>query len=164
MLVHWPCITAAETAAVWTALEGLLAVGKLKSIGVSNFKSADIETLMQTAKVVPSINQCPMAAGKGNTDVETLHYCKMHNITYEAYGGLQGGNMQNPAVVGCPSQFHLPFSDLVGALYERMVFGLAIFHYFVAILQNGPPVFAGFASPRRSKTSVGAGTGGHNQA
>ena len=82
MLVHWPCVTAAETAAVWSAMEDMLESKQLRALGVSNFKQADIEALAASATVQPAVNQCSMAAGK--TDDATLAYCQAHNITYEA--------------------------------------------------------------------------------
>lgn len=45
----------------WRALEEAYNEGKLKAIGVSNFQIEDIESLMETAKVKPMVNQilCP---------------------------------------------------------------------------------------------------------
>ena len=60
MLVHWPCVTTAETAAVWTALEDMVAKNKTRAIGISNFQTADIEALYKTANIKPAVNQCSM--------------------------------------------------------------------------------------------------------
>lgn len=38
-------------------MEKILASGRAKSIGVSNFLQSDLEAILETAKVIPSINQ-----------------------------------------------------------------------------------------------------------
>ena len=96
MLVHWPCITQAETAEVWAALEALVGAGKLLAIGVSNFEPADIDALISSATILPAVNQCAMAAGR--VDSTGLAYCRAHNITYEAYGALHGPGMGSSTV------------------------------------------------------------------
>ncbi|KAL7275291.1 hypothetical protein RUND412_001772 [Rhizina undulata] len=74
-LIHWPIVFArgdnqfphTETgefalgdtpiADTWAAMEKLLTTGKVRAIGVSNFNQNRIEKLLQTAKVVPAVNQ-----------------------------------------------------------------------------------------------------------
>lgn len=43
--------------AAWKALEDAYEAGKLKAIGISNFQIADIERLLETAKIKPMVNQ-----------------------------------------------------------------------------------------------------------
>ena len=43
--------------AAWKALEDAYMAGKLKAIGVSNFLIEDIESLLETAKIKPMVNQ-----------------------------------------------------------------------------------------------------------
>ncbi|HSM63137.1 MAG TPA: aldo/keto reductase, partial [Gillisia sp.] len=68
-LIHWPANaknydnwqqTNADT---WRAMEELQAEGKIKSIGVSNFFQEHLESLFQTANVIPSINQIEFHPG-----------------------------------------------------------------------------------------------------
>lgn len=42
---------------VWKQMEGVHAEGLAKTIGVSNFRVADLEVIMDGAKVVPAVNQ-----------------------------------------------------------------------------------------------------------
>ncbi|KAI9647221.1 hypothetical protein NHQ30_003604 [Ciborinia camelliae] len=41
----------------WADMEAIHASGKAKSIGVSNFLQKDLEIILETAKIIPSINQ-----------------------------------------------------------------------------------------------------------
>ncbi|KAF8501358.1 NADP-dependent oxidoreductase domain-containing protein [Gautieria morchelliformis] len=44
----------------WAAMEGVLATGKVKAIGVSNFSVKTLTQLLQTANVIPAVNQVEM--------------------------------------------------------------------------------------------------------
>jgi len=92
LLMHWPCHTSQETEQVWKAMEPLVAQGKARAIGVSNFKSTDLERLLSYAKVKPAINQCEFSVG--HHDDATVKTCKDSGITYSAYSPL--GGINNP--------------------------------------------------------------------
>lgn len=53
-LIHWPVENFVES---WLEMEKILASGKAKTIGVSNFKEHHLDTLLEQAKVVPAVNQ-----------------------------------------------------------------------------------------------------------
>jgi 2,5-diketo-D-gluconate reductase A len=89
LLLHHICKTPGETAAVWQALEQVKRRGHAKAIGVSNFEVPDLMALMQVAVEPIAANQCHF--GVGEMDVETLAYCREHNIAVESYGTLHGG-------------------------------------------------------------------------
>lgn len=77
--------------ATWRQLEQLVTRGKVRALGVSNWKAPDFEKLLPTAKVLPVVNQ--IEHNVLNHDDETIAYCQAHNITVEAYSPLgQGGN------------------------------------------------------------------------
>jgi diketogulonate reductase-like aldo/keto reductase len=42
---------------LWKQLEGVKAEGLAKSIGVSNFRVEDLQTVLETAEVIPAVNQ-----------------------------------------------------------------------------------------------------------
>jgi len=92
MLMHWTCTDGPEaTAAVWKALESLVASGQARAIGVSNFDSQDIDALLKVATIKPAVNQCEFSIS--NHDDATFQHCQELNITYSAYsplGGLSG--------------------------------------------------------------------------
>ncbi|KAG6823479.1 hypothetical protein H0H93_003588, partial [Arthromyces matolae] len=57
-LIHNPYVApAGELKALWKILEELKTEGKLKSIGVSNFRVQDLEAVLDGAKYKPVINQ-----------------------------------------------------------------------------------------------------------
>jgi diketogulonate reductase-like aldo/keto reductase len=57
-LLHWPVPSAFDaTVAAYRALETLLADGRTRAIGVSNFTPEHLETLMRETDVIPAVNQ-----------------------------------------------------------------------------------------------------------
>lgn len=41
----------------WAAMERLVSIGKVRSIGISNFTIEKTEEVLKTAKIVPAVNQ-----------------------------------------------------------------------------------------------------------
>ena len=96
-LIHWPNPIAFRgnwqeaNAGTWKAFEELYGAGRIRSIGVSNFRPRHIEALMKTAAVAPMVNQirlCP-----GDTQDEVVDYCRSRNILLEAYSPLGVGKI-----------------------------------------------------------------------
>lgn len=75
----------------WRALEEAYNEGKLKAIGVSNFQIEDIESLMETAKIKPMVNQ--ILCHISNTPLELIDYCQKNDITVEAYSPIAHGEI-----------------------------------------------------------------------
>ena len=98
ILMHWPCSTHEQTAAVYTALEDALAAGKTRAIGVSNFNASELEALVQRTKVKPAVNQCNHAIGAHKdsyrptvgADDATVRWCQSNNVSYSAWSPLGG--------------------------------------------------------------------------
>ena len=74
----------------WRALEDAYKAGKLKAIGVSNFKQEDIESLLETATVKPMVNQILLHIS--NTPIELVEYCQKNGIAVEAYSPIAHGD------------------------------------------------------------------------
>ncbi|MBC8536628.1 aldo/keto reductase [Feifania hominis] len=89
LLIHWPGPDAARFADTWRAFEKLYEDGKLKAIGVCNFKKHHLETLLKTAKIVPMVNQ--IETNPYMVDEETIAFCKEHGILVEAWSPLAHG-------------------------------------------------------------------------
>ena len=96
-LIHWPNpITFRDhwqeaDAESWKAMEELYEAGKIRAIGVSNFRPHHIEEILKTAKVAPMVNQirlCP-----GDTQDETVNWCRDHGMVLEAYSPLGIGQI-----------------------------------------------------------------------
>ena len=75
----------------WRALEDAYNEGKLKAIGVSNFQIGDIESLVETAKIKPMVNQILLHIS--NTPSELVNYCKANGIVVEAYSPIAHGEI-----------------------------------------------------------------------
>ena len=56
-LIHWPLPRLALYVESWHAMEELLAEGKVRAIGVSNFLAEHLDRLAATSSVVPAVNQ-----------------------------------------------------------------------------------------------------------
>jgi 2,5-diketo-D-gluconate reductase A len=56
-LIHWPRPEAGTATSTWRAMERLYADGRIRAIGVSNFRPEDLRRLLDTADVVPTVNQ-----------------------------------------------------------------------------------------------------------
>ena len=76
---------------VWKALIEARDAGKIKSIGVSNFKIKDIENLINNTNEVPVVNQILLHIGK--VDKDLIEYCKSKNIEIEAYSPMGTGRL-----------------------------------------------------------------------
>lgn len=75
--------------AAWKALEDAYKAGKLKAIGVSNFQIGDIESLLETARIKPMVNQILLHIS--NTPFELVEYCQKNDIAIEAYSPIAHG-------------------------------------------------------------------------
>jgi diketogulonate reductase-like aldo/keto reductase len=96
MVMHWPCPEGAEaTAKYYKAMEGMIANGTARAIGISNFNAKEIDELLEVATVKPAVNQCQFSVGYH--DDEALQRCKDLGITYSAYSPL--GGLENPVDV-----------------------------------------------------------------
>lgn len=92
-LIHWPANrkqfgekAKALNAETWRALEDLYREGKVRAIGVSNFLPHHLEELLETAEIVPMVNQIEVHPGW--LQAEAVAYCKEHNILVEAWSPL----------------------------------------------------------------------------
>jgi diketogulonate reductase-like aldo/keto reductase len=97
-LIHWP--VEGRRMASWTAMEELLAKGKCRSIGISNFMKHHLEELLEKAHVVPAINQIEMSPYNYLQRKETLDLCESAGIVIEAYSPLtKGKKLKDPRLV-----------------------------------------------------------------
>ncbi len=96
-LIHWPNPVKFRdrwqeaNAGSWKAFEELHKAGRIRAIGVSNFHPRHFEALLETATVMPMVNQirlCP-----GDTQDEVVDYCRERSILLEAYSPLGVGKI-----------------------------------------------------------------------
>lgn len=93
LLLHFPPKPFNCTAmqAEYRAIEEFYAAGKARAIGVSNFCPSSLRCLLQTAKVVPAVNQIQYHVGMGVDAGGIRTLCAIHGITVQAYSPLGAG-------------------------------------------------------------------------
>ncbi|AUA15453.1 aldo/keto reductase [Streptomyces sp. SID8382] len=96
-LIHWPTPARDRYLDTWRALEKLLADGRTRAIGVSNFQPAHLERLLDHSGVVPVINQVELHPYLQQRELRAFH--AQHDIATEAWSPLaQGALLQDPAL------------------------------------------------------------------
>ncbi|MER7751600.1 aldo/keto reductase [Kitasatospora sp. NPDC097643] len=88
-LIHWPRPKHGSYLNVWKALEQLRADGRVKSIGVSNFKPEHLTRLLDEASVVPALNQVELHPYFPQEELRAFH--AEHGIATEAWSPLGQG-------------------------------------------------------------------------
>lgn len=105
-LIHWPAPRVffdnwkKINADTWLAFEDLLSKGRVRAIGVSNFKVSQLEALAETAEIMPAVNQIKVCPGLYAHQAELIEYCHDKGIIVEAYSPLGAGKLLgNPELV-----------------------------------------------------------------
>ena len=94
-LIHWPVPGRRNDS--WRAMERLLAEGRCRAIGVSNFLPRHLDDLARTSPVTPAVNQIELSPFLGQR--ETVCACEARGIVVEAYSPLtRGKRLRNPVV------------------------------------------------------------------
>jgi diketogulonate reductase-like aldo/keto reductase len=88
-----------EYVETWRAFEKLLADGRVRSIGVSNFEIPHLERLFAETDVTPAVNQIELHPEFPQEELREFH--QEHGILTESWGPLgQGkGLLENPHIV-----------------------------------------------------------------
>lgn len=95
-LIHWPAAAHQFSdwndinRETWRAMTELYKAGKIKAIGVSNFKPHHLKALMD-AEVKPMVNQIEFHPGM--LQKETVKYCNDNGIIVEAWSPLGRGRL-----------------------------------------------------------------------
>ncbi|MBH9986586.1 MULTISPECIES: aldo/keto reductase [Lactobacillus] len=96
-LIHWPNPKAVRdhwaelNAESWLAMEDQYKAGKLRAIGVSNFRREHMDELLKTASIRPAVNQIYLNPSDMQEDV--VSYNNELNILSEAYSPLGTGGL-----------------------------------------------------------------------
>lgn len=96
-LIHWPAPK--ETRAdwerlsveTWKAFEKLYKDGRIRAIGLSNFKTHHIEHILKYAEIMPMVDQIEYHISW--TQDETIETCKKYGILTEAWSPLRTGEI-----------------------------------------------------------------------
>lgn len=89
LLIHWPLPQRDEYISTWKTFEKLVAAGKTRSIGVSNFKPAHLDRLLTETTIRPVANQIQL--NPRITRPEHVDYDRAHDIVTVAWSPLGQG-------------------------------------------------------------------------
>ena len=96
-LIHWPAPASDQYADSWLALEKLLADGRVRAIGVSNFEPGHLQRLIDLGGTVPAVNQVELHPALQQHDVTVFNAAQ--GIATEAWSPLaQGALLADPAI------------------------------------------------------------------
>ncbi|WP_300598416.1 aldo/keto reductase [Niabella sp.] len=100
----------------WRALEEAYRAGKLRAIGLSNFKNEDIANILESCSVQPMVNQ--VLAHIGNTPQELIQYCQDTDLLVEAYSPIgHGALLKNRPVIEMAAKYKVSVPQL-GIRYD----------------------------------------------
>lgn len=142
LMVHWPVPEQDRYVDAVAGMSKLLADGRIRAIGVSNFKPAHLHRLFDSG-LVPDVNQVQLDPLHTRPDIVALH--RQHGIATEAWSplGRGGALLQEPAVTALagkygrtPAQIVLRWQTLVGNVAipksshpDRLAENLGIFDF-----------------------------------
>ncbi|WEV30029.1 aldo/keto reductase [Streptomyces sp. 71268] len=97
-LIHWPTPARDLYVETYEVLEEILASGRARAIGVSNFRVADLQRLREHTGVTPAVNQVELHPALQQNELRAYH--AEHGIATEAWSPLaQGAVLQDEPVV-----------------------------------------------------------------
>ncbi|NUT72044.1 aldo/keto reductase [Pseudarthrobacter sp. C4D7] len=102
-LVHWPCPRRGLYPETYRALETLYREGRVRAIGVSNFQPAHLDRLLQSAEVVPAVNQVELHPWLQQEELRAKH--TELGIRTEAWSPLGRGQvLADPVIQACAAE------------------------------------------------------------
>ncbi|CDR65937.1 aldo/keto reductase [Staphylococcus schweitzeri] len=112
-LIHWPCEEDGLFVETYKAMEELYEQGKVKAIGVCNFKQHHLETLMSETHVVPMVNQIEVHPYFNQQDVQD--FCDCHDIKVTAWMPLMRnrGLLDDPVIIKLAEKYEKTPAQIV---------------------------------------------------
>jgi len=96
-LMHWPLPGVGDFVETWKAMERMLETGKVRAIGVSNFKQHHLNRLLDATTVIPAVNQIEIHPYLTQDDMR--EYDREHQIATEAWSPIAQGKVLNDPVL-----------------------------------------------------------------
>jgi diketogulonate reductase-like aldo/keto reductase len=121
-LVHWPVVGLRQ--GTWRAMEALLALGRARAIGVSNYMIRHLEELLGAARVPPAVNQIELSPFLYPQDL--VRFCEEKGIAIEAYSPLTKGRRLGHRAIVAAAKKH-------GRTPAQILIRWAIEHGFVVL-------------------------------
>jgi 2,5-diketo-D-gluconate reductase A len=141
-LIHWPVPAIGNFVDTFRAFASLRDLGRIRSIGVSNFAPEHLNTLIDATGIVPTVNQIELHPLLPQTELREMH-AKL-GIATEAWSPLgQGSLLDNPLITRIaethgktPAQvlirWHLQLGNIVipkSINPERIASNFDVFHF-----------------------------------
>jgi 2,5-diketo-D-gluconate reductase A len=132
LLIHWPNPRQDRYVQAWQGLARLLEQGRLRAIGVSNFKISHLQRLLDETGVVPDVNQIelnPYVARKAVTQFDA-----QHGIVTESWSPIGGGGtrvLRDPVITRIAAE--------LGRTPAQIVLRWHVQSGFVAIPKSSDP-------------------------
>lgn len=109
-LIHWP--VKGRYKDTWRALQAIYQQGRARAIGVSNFHTHHLDDLLETAKIVPMVNQIELHPLLSQRSIR--QYCQQRNIVVEAWSPLaQGKLLDNPTLANIAQRHHKSIAQVI---------------------------------------------------
>jgi len=97
-LIHWPAPDKGLFVETWKAFEELRSDGRVRSIGVSNFREEDLEKLALKTETVPVVNQVELHPALQQRGLRDVH--AQRGIVTEAWSPLAQGELFEDETLG----------------------------------------------------------------
>jgi 2,5-diketo-D-gluconate reductase A len=96
-LIHWPLPKVGDYVETWRAMEQMYRSGRVKAIGVSNFKAHHLRRLHDETDVVPAVNQIEIHPYLTQDDLRAFD--AEHGIATEAWSPIAQGLVLDDPVI-----------------------------------------------------------------
>ena len=132
-LIHWPRPVKYHDNYIekniesWKAIEDLYKQGKIKAIGVSNFKVHHMEEIMENCEIKPMVNQIEFHPSY--LEKEIREFCKKENIIVTGYSPLANGK-----VFECKEL--VEFSEKYGVSIAQLCIRYALQHNVIPLVKS----------------------------
>lgn len=103
-LIHWPTPARDLYADTWRALEKLLADGRIRAAGVSNFQPTHLRRLREESSLIPAVNQIELHPGLQQSELRAVH--AESGIATEAWSPLAQGALLDEQVLTSLAERH----------------------------------------------------------
>ncbi len=103
-LIHWPMPSEDRYLDTWRAFEKVQDEGRVRSIGVSNFRIEDLERLREEAERLPTVNQIELHPQLQQVALRDWH--AEHGIATEAWSPLAQGALLDDETIATIAAHH----------------------------------------------------------
>ena len=130
LLIHWPLAWRGLYVDTWTTFEKILASGKARAIGVSNFTPAHLDVLAARSGVVPAVNQIELNPAVARVALRA--YDDDHGIVTQGWSPLGRGDLLDDPTVAA-------IADRLGRSPGQVVLRWHVQHGLSAVPKSANP-------------------------